>query len=524
MNQEAVLGYFPRFYRPFSAAVCLLLLGGLARAQSPSKITLETSETVFSFFAALNSCGYDQELAQSDPVRAQVRKDFTQLISVSEDAARDQRQICSFYNEHQPHDPTRNIAQYVSLALNTSDPPQFKVTVKEADLPPDASNVLGFLTLLQRIYDDAGLHKLWLKYEPAYQAQVEQLHDPVANMIQSVDVYLRLPISGYVGRRFAVYLDPQIAPGQVNARNYAADYLMVVAPVNGTIRMDQVRHTYLHYILDPLALKRANRMQRLKPLLENVSTAPLDQSFKNDIALLVTESLIRAVEARTLAPSVPRNLDRKEAQKQVEAQRLAAAEADMQEGYILTRYFYDALVGFEKESNSFRDAFPDMLFAIDLPREQKRAQGIKFASEGSSELVRSASLKNTQGLDLAEQKLAAGDIQGAQEIAQDALDKQSDDPARALFLLARAASLNKDMTGARTYFERTLQAAREPRILAWSHIYLGRIYDLQENREAALMHYNAALNAGDSALDTKSAAQRGLQKAYEPPVKREQPQ
>jgi len=46
---------------------------------------------------------------------------------------------------------------------------------------------------------------------------------------------------------------------------------------------------------------------------------------------------------------------------------------------------------------------------------------------------------------------------------------------------------------------------------------------MQENREAALMHYNAALSAGDSAQDTKTAAQRGLQKAYEPPVRREAP-
>ena len=117
----------------------------------------------------------------------------------------------------------------------------------------------------------------------------------------------------------------------------------------------------------------------------------------------------------------------------------------------------------------------------------------------------------------------AGDVQGAQEIAQESLEKQSDDPARALFILARCASLNKDMNGARTYFERTLQVAREPRILAWTHIYLGRIYDLQENREAALMHYNAALNAGDTTPDTKTAAQRGLQKPYEPPAKREVP-
>jgi len=55
-------------------------------------------------------------------------------------------------------------------------------------------------------------------------------------------------------------------------------------------------------------------------------------------------------------------------------------------------------------------------------------------------------------------------------------------------------------------------------MVAWSHIYLARILDLQENREEALKHYRAALAAGDDKPDTKTAAERGLQKPYEPPA------
>jgi len=506
-------------------AACILVFGLAARAaDTSSKITLDTSETLFSFFAALNSCGYDEAAGVSDPLRAQIRADFNQTVMTLPQAARVQRQICAFYNDHMPPgNPSQVAAQYVSLALNTSEPPQFKTTIKESDLPPDASQVLGFLPLLQRLYDGANMHKLWEKYRPAYEAYVDRLHDPVANMILLTDTYLRLPVSGYVGRRFALFLEPQIAPGQVNARNYAADYFMVLSPVNGTIPIDQVRHTYLHYTLDPMVMKRINRIRRLEPLLETISASHLDENYKHDIGLLATESLIRAVEARTASIAVPKDLDKKEAQKQIETKRSALAETAMQQGFVLTRYFYEALSAFEKEQAGFQDAFVDMLYNIDLAREQKRAQNVKFAKEATSEVVRSATLKNTQGLDLAEDKLASGDVQGAQEIAQESLDKQNDDPGRALFILARCASLNKDMNGARTYFERTLQVAREPRVLAWTHIYLGRIYDLQENREAALMHYNAALNAGDAAPDTKTAAQRGLQKPYEPPVKREAP-
>jgi hypothetical protein len=75
------------------------------------------------------------------------------------------------------------------------------------------------------------------------------------------------------------------------------------------------------------------------------------------------------------------------------------------------------------------------------------------------------------------------------------------------------------MEGARTYFQRALQTAHEPKVIAWSHIYLGRIYDLREDRFAALDEYRAALNAAGGGLpEAKLAAQRGLEQPYEPPV------
>jgi hypothetical protein len=55
-------------------------------------------------------------------------------------------------------------------------------------------------------------------------------------------------------------------------------------------------------------------------------------------------------------------------------------------------------------------------------------------------------------------------------------------------------------------------------MVAWSHIYLARILDLQESREEAVKHYRAALAAGDDRPDTKAAAERGLRQPYEPPA------
>src|SRR4029077_8757730 len=119
----------------------------------------------------------------------------------------------------------------------------------------------------------------------------------------------------------------------------------------------------------------------------------------------------------------------------------------------------------------------------------------------------------------AEQRLAAGDRDGAQKVANEVLQHNhgGEAPGHAVFILARIATLSVKMEEARISFEQAVQSVHDPRMLAWSHIYLGRIFDIQEKRDSALKHYNAALNVGDSAPDTKIAAERGLQKPYEAP-------
>ncbi|PYX58191.1 MAG: hypothetical protein DMG73_11035 [Acidobacteria bacterium] len=233
----------------------------------------------------------------------------------------------------------------------------------------------------------------------------------------------------------------------------------------------------------------------------------MDENFKNDISLLVTECLVRAIEARNMGSS-----------KTPETERAKAVEESVQEGFVLTRYFYDALIQFEKGPEGLRNVYPDLLGKVDVGREAKRASQIQFASEAPPELLH-LSRPNTERLLLnAEKRLSAGDPQGAQKLAQQALDENREDPGRALFILAQVATMNRDMQGARNYFERALEVAQEPKVVAWSHIYLGRIFDLQENREAALNHYRAAKTAGGSLPEAKAAAERGLEQPYEPPA------
>lgn len=486
-----------------SLAAFLAVPSGLA--QSHPQVSLETSETLFTVLTAINTCGYDQELNSSDPLRAQIRLEVARAVENTAGAKEVVAPMCEFYRHHRVGEPTHELSQYVSLALYLGEAPAFTPKLTQAELPPDAAGLVDIVPLMRAFYEKVGLHAIWERHRARYEELTAVYHAPLSKMTFDTEIYLKLSSAGYLGRQFTVYLDAMGAPGQTNARNYASDYYVVFSPTVGTaLKMQQIRHTYLHYLLDPLAIKNNTSFTRLRPLLDAVQKAPMDEAFKSNISLLVTECLVRAIElrtglAKTSQAEVEKNLDE-----------------DDREGYILTRDFYNALVNFEKDPVGLRSAYPGLLGSIDVGKETKRAREIKYAEEAAPEILRRA---RPQLLLNAEQQLAAGDSKTAQRLAQQALDEQEEDPGRALFILAQVATANRDMEGARTYFERALETAHEPKVIAWSHIYLGRIFDLKENRDAAMNEYRAALSAAGTALpEAKVAAQRGLDKPYEPPV------
>jgi len=480
-------------------------------AQGQPQVSLETSETLFTVLTAINTCGYDQELSVSDPLRMQIRSEVAKAVGNTAGAQQVIAPMCLFYRQHQASGPSRDLSQYVSLALYLDEPPAFPLKVKQAELPPDAETVAGMVPLMLAFYEKIGLHAIWERHRARYREFTEVYHEPLAKMTFDTEIYLKYPSAGYLGREFTIYLDAMGAPGQTNARNYAADYYVVISPTAGTaIKLQQIRHTYLHYLLDGLALKNGDSFKRLQPLLGTVKNAPMDDAFKSNISLLVTECLIRAIEERLA--KIP------------ETERAKNIEEADKEGYILTRYFYDALARFEKDPAGMRNAYPDLLGSIDVAKEMKRAALIQFAGEASPELLHQAGSRNDHLLVRAERRLAAGDSETAQKLAQQALDGQEEDSGRALFILAEIATQHRDMDGARKYFEQALQIAHEPKVIAWSHIYLGRIFDLREDRFAAVDQYRAALDAANGTLpEAKLAAQKGLEQPYEPPVAK-QPQ
>ncbi len=123
------------------------------------------------------------------------------------------------------------------------------------------------------------------------------------------------------------------------------------------------------------------------------------------------------------------------------------------------------------------------------------------------------------------------------------------DNARANFGLAVASLLNHDADRAQELFEKLVaapaaggvgaaagagtnapagsaqpagqapadaNAAPDPGIVSWSHVYLGRLHDFAEERDQAVAEYRAALAIPGAPEAARVAAQRGIDAPYNP--------
>ena len=193
---------------------------------------------------------------------------------------------------------------------------------------------------------------------------------------------------------------------------------------------------------------------------------------------------------------------------------------DMKQGFVLTQYFYEQMTQFEKDPASLKDDIGEMVYGMDVEQQVHRARQIEFDKEADSEVLGRSKPHKLAGWIWPRTKLSSGDIAGASAMAQKVLAEQSDtvasaaDSARAWFILARAAAMTGHPDQAIDDFQKTLATSKEQRLLAWSHIYLGRMLDLDCKRDEAMSEYKLALTVRDGREDTRLAAERGVKNAY----------
>ena len=190
---------------------------------------------------------------------------------------------------------------------------------------------------------------------------------------------------------------------------------------------------------------------------------------------------------------------------------------DERQGWVLTQYFYKGLTNMQHNGDGLRDEIAPMIYGMDVERERKADEQILFVKTVPSDPLRpERQPRKIEGMDLAELELLKGDRGGAADLSEKALADPAGDHARAAYVLARIDLMEGDAEKASQGFQRTLELSKDPRTMAWSHIYLGRLYDSMSppDRKKAVAEYKAALTVRDSRSDTKQAAQNGIAKPF----------
>jgi tetratricopeptide (TPR) repeat protein len=462
---------------------------------------LDASPAIFAVMVALNASGFDtdKDSSTNSPLRRQIRDYFAVQRSESLDALR------RFIRDHRQKDPGADLGQYVSYALTVGDPPGFESRYAGSALPPDVERLDGFTPLLAAFYRDAHLSDLWKQAQPFYDHAIAQLHDPIAFAVLQANTYLRSATSGYLGRRFQIYIDLFGPPNQVQTRSYLDDYFVVVTPATDP-PVEAIRHSYLHYLLDPVPMKFSKAVEEKRGLADYALGSPiLEDQYKSDFILLTTECLIKAVESR---------IDRKPAQ----------VEQALREGFVMTPAIAEQLVEFEKQEVSLRLYFPELIGAIDLAREEQRLDHIDFATERASRRVRTVTREvappeltgAAKTLEDAEKAFTARDLPKARDLFLQVL-KQTEEKsthAKAYYGLARITVLERDPETGDRLFRKVLELDPDPETKSWSLLYLGRLADSQNLHDEAVEHYQAVLAVEGAPETVRKAAEQGLKEAF----------
>jgi tetratricopeptide (TPR) repeat protein len=487
-----------------SRAVALLLISAAVPAfsQAPKGDNqLDANEALFTVLAAINAAGYDAEI--DSPSNSPVRKTVREYVAAQNPDCL--FELKRFVKEHKQKDPGAELSQYISYALAINGPPLFEPRYKNNMMPPDAAQLEGFAPLLVAFYREARIADLWKRLQPAFDAAIEQYHEPVSRAVLLANAYTRNPSSGFLGHGFQIYVDLLGAPNQVQTRSYSDDSFVVVTPSKDP-RTQDIRHAYLHYLIDPIGLKFSKPLMEKSPLGDYALGSPLlaDQ-FKTDFVLLATECLIKATESRMdKKPDAP----------------LQAAK----EGFILTPVFAEILSDvYEQQQVPLRLCFPDLITHIDFRKEEKRFDNFQFASVASGRTIHVTAEKPLAlsgaelTLDKAESSYKSRDLTSAKDLYLRVLTETTVKPlhAKAYYGLARIAILQKDPEVGDRLFHKVLELEPDAYTKSWSLLYLARLADSQGDREQAQEHYRAALAVEGAPDSVREAAQKGLKEAFD---------
>jgi tetratricopeptide (TPR) repeat protein len=466
-----------------------------AAAQSPS-IQIQADIRVFAVLAALQEAGLEANVAEAHPNRAAISREFQGL------SAELRQKLQTFYQGHMEGKTAEDqAAKYVSLALLTEGPPDFKLMLPENQLPPDAFAVREFLELVKEFYASAKVEAVWSRQRARYDEAIIEYRPTINQIILLTDGYLRIVSGSFLDRQLFIIPEFLAPPNAFNARTYRDSYYLVFGP-SGKLAIDEFRHQYLHFLLDPFALRFTLAREKRAALEKFLETAPgIDDSYRKDLQFVVTESLIRAVELRM--------------KKVPEAEAALELDSAIRGGAVLARQLYRELQTFEAGPEGIRISYPAMMKNVEIqPLQTAFAEAQKNAPPPKVKAEPRELSAVEKLLRLANASLAASNLEAAVEQFQQVLEGDATN-GEALYGLGLVASMKNKRDIAADYFSKALQSpATGKPVKVWAHIYLGRLLDVEQKRTEALQQYQSAIALGDNTRNAQEAAQRGLREPF----------
>jgi tetratricopeptide (TPR) repeat protein len=480
---------------------------------------VDGSEAMFATMCALLASGFESDVSTEhwQPLRIQLRERMQHQQGPAVEALR------TFYKQHQLADPGAMLSQYIWFGLVSGPAPKFQPTLRRDELPPEVLALEGFSEILSAYYQEQNIGALWRQVQPNYNREIVQLHEAISQIVFVATNYLRVIPEIGTQRTFTVIVEPLV--GRItNVRNFG-DHYVVVLSGSDNLPGDVIRHAYLHFLLDSLPLQYPHIVAAKRTVFGVAAPAPrLESDLKDDFPSYFSECLVRAVELK-LKP-------KRMSPSEIEA-ALSFNDAD---GYVLVRPLYQGLGNFEKSEPSIKLYFPELVRQIDAAAETKRAQTVKFAPAETAPkvdvatteaVVRHRAPPSTMPDDPAviaaltegEKHIAEKNPRAAEASFQKVLAKYPEQP-RALYGLGLVALIDHDGVRAKEVFGKLTNgehaATQDPMVLAWSHVYLARIYDDEGHANEARTEYQAALAVDGGPERARQAAQKGLAEAKAP--------
>ena len=482
--------------RVFGILILMLAPSARGQTQIPS-ILIQPDIRVFTVLGALRAAGFDEGSLLLHPAGLPIAREFRNLPGDLK------ARLKNFYDSHRRgEDPQRELTQYISLAFVIDGPPDFRPLLSPGQMPPDASAVVELTSLLGEFYAQARVESVWSRYKHLHDRAVLDYRPSINRMIMTTEGYLRMRSGVYRGRQLVLVPDYLVPPNTFNARTYQSSYYFLFSPSKSP-KISEIRHQFLHFLLDPFAARYPLPVEQRKTLSEiMLAGSEHPESAGQGVQEMVTESLIKAVEMR---------LDRL-AEEEAEASLNEAVRS----GALLCPHFFAALQRFEKEFEGFQLYYRTLLSGVDVAEVwTARQEAVSSTPAETAPLSRPTEVERL--IRQAKASLGSDDLERAAELFNLVLDRHGPRNGEALYGLGIVAVSRGDKNAARDYFGRTVASETCPdSVKVWAYIYLGRLFDLEDDREEAILQYRAAVALGDDTRGAQAVARSGLLEPFQP--------